>query len=837
MMNGSESQCRRGCPRLVPRLSVWGQTDLHTRLRFVLVLFVATFWTSTSNAQDIFDQREQKLVSGLRDRALYDLAESHCQRVLNRDGLTPTDYASVAIERIRIATTRARTASDRQPYWQSVETITKEFATAHSGNPKTVLVGFQQAMAHVSFANLLQQELQAKIGDERSRRQGLEQLTRARSVLDRTKQSVMDLIKSQVNKTLTSDMLSGDQLRTLKTNLEYQQAVVNLTSAQLTDTSNEAGKLDQIDSLGRVPAQLASVRGAVAQSRSLWWETWIREATCRRMQGEIASADQILTKLAKLGNRTRPKSVDAMLLRERVELEIANGDRNRMQRLAKSAIGKRHDAETEIALIRLMVAAGEIENASQLAGKVAGSHGPWWARRADIALLSGNVSGNASVDTAATTITEPAAVNAAGARMLLEAAEKAEKNGDYEAAEKGYAKVAQSLFSSGDRSGGLATIVRAATVLEKESKHQQAAEVLLKHAKAYAGEKIAASIHLRGCWNLSKAKSSQFGRETAAHIKQWPDAESSNQARYWLASQQLADNEYAQAFKTLAATQPNSPNFPAAVKLARYACRKQLLAAESKGSVTRPLARQMIPRWKEVYAACQQTSKPMVAVAMAELASGWKAEDTSKALSRLKDVAEIPSAKSDPEFKYLLALLSNSRDSKRYIASANKLPFDAKVVAQMLRLLDRQEDSKHVGELKLAIAEDSLAKTKDVKVQNMLMFAKAKALETLGKKFESRKILKELVRTDSRNLKVQIALAEVSDRDEAIGMWRSIASRTSPQSSAWFQAKYNVARLMHEMGKSSEAEKMLKYIKAVPPGWADSKLRDKFEKLLRDCGG
>ena len=93
----------------------------YTRLRFVLVFLMFLFQGScTAVAQDIFDQREQSLVGGLRDRALFDLAESHCQKTLQREGLTPTDHASIAIERIRIKTAAARTATDRNVYWLSL---------------------------------------------------------------------------------------------------------------------------------------------------------------------------------------------------------------------------------------------------------------------------------------------------------------------------------------------------------------------------------------------------------------------------------------------------------------------------------------------------------------------------------------------------------------------------------------------------------------------------------------------------------------------------------------------------------------------------------------------
>jgi len=62
--------------------------------------------------------------------------------------------------------------------------------------------------------------------------------------------------------------------------------------------------------------------------------------------------------------------------------------------------------------------------------------------------------------------------------------------------------------------------------------------------------------------------------------------------------------------------------------------------------------------------------------------------------------------------------------------------------------------------------------------------------------------------------------------------WRSIASRTTAHTKVWYESKLNVARLLHESGKSPEAAKMLKYIKAVPPGWEKSELKTEFETLL-----
>ena len=794
------------------------------RLRVVLVLMCCSFIANQCTAQEsVFDKREQNLVGGLRDRALFELAESHCLNIRGREKLTLTDFATLAVERIRIRTSQARTAEDRSVQWQKVDQIASEFSAAHPDNPRAVLVGLQQALAHISFGTLLQQEVEARIARTEGREQGLKQLISARSILGQTKQKAIDTIKAQANQNLSPDMLSSEQLRTLVTSLDYQLAVVNLTSAQLADANSESEKLNRLDSLGRVPDQLKAVRGAVANSKPLWWQTWIKEASCRRMLGELAEADRILKTL---NHERRPRSTDRMLLQEEIEFAIATGDQRRMNGLADRALKKAHDPETEVKLIQLLVAASQIQKASSLANKVGQKHGLWWARRADVALLSGGGAKKAPA--------ENAAVDSAGMRMLLDTAGKADKNGDFDAAARGYLSVAESQFSSGDRAAGLTTTVRAAMAMEKQGKHDEAAAVLLKPAKAYASEDLAASIHLRGCWNLSKAKSDKFETEATAHIRQWPKSESSNQARYWLASQQLARKEFKAAFEVLVQTQSQSAQFPAAVTLARFAARRQLAALDAKGLANRGLARQLLQQWADVYSGCVDKNKPLVAVAMSELSLGWRAEDSKKSADRMKGVASSAAAESNSEFLYLLAVLGDRKGKASSITKANSLPFDGKMIAQLLSLLNRMDDSKQVSEIKLAIAENAVSKTKDPKSKSQFLLAQASALAKLGKQSEAETIFKQLMADNSKNLDVLLGMARVSKGENALKMWRSIASRTKQQTDAWFEAKYNVAQLLHESGKSSEASKMLKYIKAVPPGWKNSDLKDGFERLLRE---
>ena len=72
-----------------------------------------------------------------------------------------------------------------------------------------------------------------------------------------------------------------------------------------------------------------------------------------------------------------------------------------------------------------------------------------------------------------------------------------------------------------------------------------------------------------------------------------------------------------------------------------------------------------------------------------------------------------------------------------------------------------------------------------------------------------------------------------SDPEKPINQWRLLARRLRPESENWFMAKYNVAELLHRSGKRDDALKLLKYIKANPPGWDNSKLKPDFDSLFQ----
>ncbi|MDG2181818.1 MAG: hypothetical protein P8L78_09015, partial [Mariniblastus sp.] len=99
--------------------------------------------------------------------------------------------------------------------------------------------------------------------------------------------------------------------------------------------------------------------------------------------------------------------------------------------------------------------------------------------------------------------------------------------------------------------------------------------------------------------------------------------------------------------------------------------------------------------------------------------------------------------------------------------------------------------------------------------------------------------LTELEQKYPRNAEIQMQLAraltgelEESSPEIPLKKWRQIATRLKKNTPNWYEAKYQVARLLLKSGDREGAAKLLKYMKAIPPGWNQSKRKPQFESLL-----
>ena len=99
-------------------------------------------------------------------------------------------------------------------------------------------------------------------------------------------------------------------------------------------------------------------------------------------------------------------------------------------------------------------------------------------------------------------------------------------------------------------------------------------------------------------------------------------------------------------------------------------------------------------------------------------------------------------------------------------------------------------------------------------------------------------MLQGLVEANPRRLDLRIQLATAYSGTEgqseaALRNWRIVAQGVKPRTENYFEAKYNIAKLMAASGDREEAKQLLEYLK-IPPGWSDSKRKNDLENLLNE---
>lgn len=119
--------------------------------------------------------------------------------------------------------------------------------------------------------------------------------------------------------------------------------------------------------------------------------------------------------------------------------------------------------------------------------------------------------------------------------------------------------------------------------------------------------------------------------------------------------------------------------------------------------------------------------------------------------------------------------------------------------------------------------------------------AHAAALRDAGRLADATDAYARLAAQRPNNRSVQVAYAELlaeSDdpqhHEEALGIWRTIESRSAKSSEQWFEARLARLRLMTKTGRTAEARKLLALTKLLAPSLGGEALRKEFDALARE---
>ena len=176
---------------------------------------------------------DQKLLNGLRDRQLFDLANDYCQKLLSSSDLPPQRRVTLTVAQLKNLTAKAASSSGktRTAAWQQIDTIADKFYSSFQGS-RAFLVRTQQSLAKISQARLIRQEIDVRLAQPGADQTAIKLL---RSVRDQLDETIYDIDKTIPGgkPTQSATDLSIPQLVSLKGNLQFQYAVCNLERSQL----------------------------------------------------------------------------------------------------------------------------------------------------------------------------------------------------------------------------------------------------------------------------------------------------------------------------------------------------------------------------------------------------------------------------------------------------------------------------------------------------------------------------------------------------------------------------------------------------------------------------
>lgn len=828
---------------------------------------------------------DSKLIEGLRRRRLFDLAQLHCQRRLSQSTIDPTSETHLTIELMKTRTAQAilTPATVRPAAWKTVDDTANEFSSSSPDHPRRLLVDVQLGLSHLTRAKIIRQEIAAEITSDSAKEQALEEIRTARSLFDRLGNDIEKAIRDVRGRSKTQHDLTVEQLLSLKNNIQLQLARANLIRSQLYQPED---RLNRVAALGEVKQQLGEVQRVTSQGKPLWWQTQLGRLECLRLLGDSGAAKLLIDSLP---TKTIPTTTVLPLLEQKIRLATEMGNEAFSEEVFEEYLGLGNsNPQVDLALVELAsdlsarATSDELKKqwldyASGFARKIESDHGGYWGRRADLVLIRA-AGGSSSIDT---TIVDPKNVDivdkpadtpdsASNTELdqLVRLGENAFRKNNFDDAIKAYqqaAKVAQAL---GDSNRSLQFGMIIGQILEKQSKPEQAANQFINSALADVKATNASTAHLRGCWNLAATLAGKtnseltkrlttYRAELNRHLETWPHQPTANHARIYLADRNQRDRQWKSAFENYLGVEPDSSHFKIAIKglgtTARQLLAQTKRAKQSTTSVGSDLITSLNTKRSQIKPDGSDWAQLEVLITELEFLYGGGASDQSIADTIAKRLESI--AASAP------LALANSASAIRAAAVCNNQTQSATaLIAQIrddknaLQLCEQcleaiavnrgPENTAQANRLRIDIIDILLTNQEDAGSKNSskLLLKKSRVLGSLDRHADAVLVLKKLQTEFPKNAGIQIELArsltaqyQNSEPEKPLNHWRRLVPKLKSHTKNWYEAKYNVALLLHQTGKSDQAVKLLKLLRGVGPGWEKSELKSEFESLLNSA--
>jgi hypothetical protein len=774
----------------------------------------------------------------LKQKGDWPAIERLCRERLKAPGLPPDSRAELTAELAASLAQQANAMADPQAGqrpWNDADEVLAKFLSEHGSHSRSLLLQRQRMIYAFTRGEALRQ--QADVTLER------DLLTLARGHLQKAEDLGKELeaaIQKQLDAYTTkrAGEASFEQLVALSNDAPFRLAQVRLSLAQCCGAKEPA------------PQRLLEEAG---KGLEFYTKDGFREdellirvhlalALCRRLQGDYAAASRALAPL-EASRSLSPKFQDEVLAR-RMDLLLVQGQ----PQAARALLQGRTRFSADVSLMnihahlleaRLAKEKGDLATASRLQAEALHlidvgerEYSAGWNARA-VVVLGRHAVANLPVD------------DVKSAVRLAESLQRVERWSDAATAYRQAATVAR---AEKERVQAFELAFRSASALAKADRNQEAAKAF-QHlvpeaptAERAAQTSLLAAHARRRQWEADRKDTSltDLRQAVTEHLQRYPLDPTAADAHFLAGLLASNDANYAEAIRHFAQLPTNHRLSPLAIQETLRAYRQLRNTVDEEKEVVilreaktylenqeRALRTQEQPAWLQ--------AELMLGRARLLVHRTATASELQQAKSLLQKVlADVQATSSQHDLTreaqvLVVALLGESADAEKLIQAG--LPPDA--LPRLRQDLERWRshaptaDQPRLATVQLAVVR----RLKESSLTLDLQRSEASCLVLLGRHDEARTLLSSL---DQKLGKDPAFVAEYAgalqklgtraDLTAAADLWRRLEQLGEPGSETWFDAKYQLASTLGELG---EKERALKVLRVTLEVW----LKDKSAKV------
>ena len=808
------------------------------------------------------DSQDQRFLSGLRDRRLFDLAERYCRDQLALPTIDDRRKAEMSVELSRTLVDQAMSVAPeaRDPLWQDALSQLETFIKSTPQYPELVMLRVQAALVQLAQGELLRQEAEIVADNGPRLDHARKLLSDASTRLD----SIVREIETQLReRNLKRDAPAGSldalALGHLRKNVALQQSRAMRNLAQ----TFAVGSADAIASLQRAVEVLQPLLG-LDPSDPLGLTARVDEITCLRLLGDRTSA---AGRLAGLDELKPPPSITLRARAETVRLLLDVRQLAEAVKLAESAPpAGAESAEWDYAVLETSVAAWRAaheakqeqdaqrwqQTAIAQVRTIDRKHGPYWSRRAET-LLAASLAvnpGSGDLD------------------VLQRSAESLYRSGQLDKALATYDQLATLATDAKQVQRAFDASFTAAAIEQSRNRFVEAAARFRQTALKTVQLDKAREAHLAAIWATAKAypsptadQSRLYSELLAEHLKHWSSGATADQVRLWFGQMEEARRQWRAAVDAYRAIAQDGPLFETAIRAIARGYLTWLQDERGKGNATDELAAEAAGYFEQVITRGQgrwpERWSPIDRLAAVTAAQIWlhhargRADRAAQILSAaLNDPAEASEAWLREA--RLLAIAAEASLGKVDTALGRAQQIGGADIGQLvglLEMLDREagraapEVRKALGQLTLELVErrDREAKPTADQQRRIDLYL-GKSLAAVGRREEALAALKQLAAAATTDGNVQAAYASLlsegtstADQQAALEKWREVERRSKAGTARWFQAKLGLATGHLQLGNRDRARQIIELTKLLHPDLGGEPFQSQFLAVLKQC--